>query len=85
MKFIEKIKNFFEKIFKKDKVEKLNAPSNLEEVEKQNNENIKKSETKEKKDNFIKSLKINIIKKSKKTETMECAGDGLGFKDNVKY
>ena len=85
MGFIEKIKSFFEKIFKKEKFEKLNAPSNFEEGENQNIEKVEKSKTEEKKDSFLKSLKIKMIKKSKKTETLECVGDGLGFKDNIKY
>lgn len=81
MGLIEKIKSFFNKIFKKDSVEKLN-PAQNEEIT-ATNENY--NQTKEKKDIFIKSLKIASNKKFKKIETIECVGDGLGFKNKMEY
>ena len=41
----------------------------------------------DKKDNFINSLKVNIVKKHKKNkvETPICFGDGLGIQTKISY
>ena len=37
----------------------------------------------DKKAEFIKSLKINLIEKKKKIETLTCDGDGLGIQKKI--
>ena len=84
MSFIEKIKSFFKKIFNKENVKQLDAPKIIE----PESEESSVDDLKEKKENFINSIKVNIVKmtrKEKRVETPECAGDGLGFKNEIKY
>lgn len=72
--FLEKILNFFEKIFGKNKkqTQMLEAP----------NVQIIKS----KKEEFVKSLQVNInslIKKKNRMKTHISVGDGLGFNNKI--
>ena len=72
MKFVDKVIYFFEKIFKRKKVEikMISAPQG----------------TDKEKDNFINSLKVNLKEKTRnKVETLMCYGDGLGIKQPMKY
>ena len=72
MKFVDKVINFFAKIFKREKVEikMISAPQ----------------ETDKEKDKFINSLKVNIEEKRRnKVRTLICYGDGLGIKQPMKY
>ena len=72
MKFLDKVIYFFEKIFKREKVEikMISAPQ----------------ETDKEKDNFINSLKVNLKEKTRnQVEILICYGDGLGIKKSMKY
>ena len=84
MGFIEKIKIFFNKIFKSNEIKRLDTTKKLgtkiESINK--DENI---QVNDKRDIFKETLKINFKKKSKKIETLECVGNGLGFKESMKF
>lgn len=70
MNIIQNIVLFFKKIFKKeDNIKKIDAPKDV----------------KTNKTNFVNSLRVNIIKKKKKPETLVCYGDGLGIKGKIEY
>lgn len=72
MNFIKKICSFLKKIFhKEDSVKMLQTP-----VERAKGHD---------KENFIDSLKINVIKEKKKVETLTCEGDGLGIQSKITY
>lgn len=72
MKILNKILIFIKNIFnKKEEVKKLAEPEiNVEQ---------------EKKENFVNSLKVNIVenKKKNKIETLVCVGDGLGIQKKM--
>lgn len=70
MGVIQNIVLFFKRIFKKeDNIKMIEAPA------KENEGKI----------DFVNSLKVNIIKKKKKPETLVCYGDGLGIKGKIEY
>ena len=74
MNLIKNTINFFKNLFYKDNdIKMIEAPQ-----EYLNNKN---------KENFLKSLKVNIIpkKKKKKVETLTCFGDGLGIQNKMTY
>ena len=74
MNVIKKIILFTKNIFvKQNKIEMLNSP--------------KHDVNQEGKTDFIKSLKINTIRKiaNKKIETLTCEGDGLGIQKKISY
>lgn len=76
MKFLEKIKSFFKKIFHKEEVKMLNKP--LEEM---------KKDYKQKENEFLKSLRVDIMPEQRKNkiETLICIGDGTGIQNKVSW
>lgn len=73
MNIIKRIFLFFKNLlFKQEDIKMIEAKEEHTEVT--NN-----------KDNFINSLKINVIKKKKKKiETLVCDGDGLGIQGGIR-
>lgn len=73
MNIIKGIISFIKRLFSgKDDIKMIEAPVNTID--------------KEDKNNFINSLKINMVLKSKKkVETLTCFGDGLGIQTKIKY
>lgn len=78
MRIIDNIVSFFKQLFyKKDNIKMIEEPLN-DDI----NEKIENS----KNDNFINSLKNNVVKKNKKqVETLICVGDGLGIQNKISY
>lgn len=70
---IKNIFLFFRKIFIKENIIKIvEAP--------------KETVSKESSNNFIASLKSNVVKKKKKeVETLTCVGDGLGIQNKINF
>lgn len=73
MNIIQKILSFIKKRFiKQEAIKTLEEPKN--------------TIYEDRKNNFIESLKINHIKKSKKkVETLTCDGDGLGIQKKISF
>jgi len=78
MKIIDNIVSFLKKLlYKKD---------NIKLIEELPNDNINEEIEKYKNDDFVNSLKSNVVKKNKKkVETLICEGDGLGIQKKISY
>ena len=71
MDFIKNILYFIKKIFNKEEIKMLEAPT-------------EPIISKEKKNIFFNTIKINVTK-NKKVETLVCYGDGLGIQTKISY
>ena len=78
MRIINNLVSFLKQLFyKKDNIKLIEEPQNNDINEKIEND---------KNDDFLNSLKGNVVKKNKKqVETLICEGDGLGIQKKISY